>query len=300
MSDASPWLSVVVASAASVRDLEACLSALAQQDLGRGVEIIVADCCQDEARQDLTATYPYVTWSRFSSPVTLPGLWGAGIARATGQIIAITETTCVVDHRWVATILQAHEGPHAVIGGAVEVEGRRSLVDWAAYFCEYGQFMLPLVKGVVHELPGNNVSFKRWVLQHGQEYVQPGFWKTYWCRKLQAAGIELVAAPAMVVHYKKTFRLRPFLIRRFHHGRCFAGMRIAQDAALKRVFYALASPLLPLVFLYRIITAIVPKKRYLKEFVLSLPVSCLAIVSWSCGECWGYLTGPGDSCKWIY
>ena len=295
-----PQLSVVVASVYSTRNLEICLNAIIKQIQGKDIEVIVANCCEDDSIQNIVIKYPDTIFIRFPEKTTLPILWGAGIARSTGQIIAVTESTCVVDDHWISAILKAHESSHPVIGGAVEITECRKWVDWAAYFCEYGQFMRPLMEGVANELPGNNVSFKRWVLNKGQEFVENGFWKTYWCRRLREEGIELVSMPSIVVYYKKSYSLIPFLIRRFHHGRCFAGMRVAQSSTLTRAYYVVGSPLLPFLFLVRTISVIVPKKRYLKEFILSVPISVMAIVTWSIGEFWGYLTGAGKSCAYIY
>ena len=236
---------------------------------------------------------------RLAKGANLPELWGEGISQSTGAVIAVTESTCRPDSCWINSILKAHESANPVIGGAVEISKAARLVDWAAYFCEYGQFMYPLKEGPANELPGNNVSFKRWVLEIGQDFVQNGFWKTYWCRELQEEGIPLVLMPSILVYYNKTYRLVPFLIRRFHHGRCFGGMRATAISSLRRFCYAIGSPLLPFLFLARSIHAIIPKKRYLKEFILSFPISILAILMWSFGEFCGYIAGKGQSCSYI-
>ena len=232
----------------------------------------------------------------FPAGTTLPRLWGAALARSTGEIIAVAETTCVPAADWVASIIAAHEASAPVIGGAVEPAGCDTLLDWAAFFCEYGQFLRPVSEGAVSELPGNNLSFKRWVMEVGPELVAPEFWKTYWCRRLRAAGIVLQSTSSVAVYYRKSYRLWPFLARRFHHGRCFAGMRVARWSALRRAGYALGTLLLPLLFLARVVRAVAPKRRYLRQFILALPFSVLAMVSWSVGECCGYLTGAGRSC----
>ncbi len=295
----APQLSVVVASDHSIREVERCLKALLLQRRDGKTEIIIADSRKDDSLQALMTKYPEVVFLRFPENTAPPVLWGAGIARSKGEIIAVTDSTSIVDDRWVSAILKAHESSHPVIGGAVEVAEGRSLVDWAAYFCEYGQFMRPLAEGPADVLSGNNISFKKWTLTKGREFVQNGFWKTYWCRQLQEDGIQLVSTPTIVIYDDKGYRLIPFLIRRFHHGRCFAGMRISQISRFKRASYILGSPLLPFLFLARTISAIVPKRRRLKEFVLSLPVSLVAIVVWSVGEFCGYLTGTGDSCAYV-
>lgn len=296
-----PWLTIVIASGYSIGDLERCLSLLVLQTVDREVEIIVADCSQDESLAGMKARFPRVHFIQFGEKVTLPTLWGAGIERANGKVIAITDSTCEVDSRWVSAIERAHQAAAPVIGGSVEINGHtRKLVDWAAYFCEYSQFMKPLRNGVVQELPGNNISFKRSALEKGQEFVRDGFWKTYWCRTLQEEGIELVSEPSIVVYYNKSYELRPFLVRRFHHGRCFAGMRVSQTATLTRALYVMGTALLPFIFMTRVIRVAVAKRRHLGQFVLSLPITVLAVLSWSVGEFYGYLAGSGKSCSYIY
>lgn len=296
----NPKLSVVIASDNASYTIKDCLYALTGQSKNEEVEIIVVDCSTDDTNRIIKTMFPDVYLICFPERTSLPMLLGVGIAHSNGDIIAITDANCVADPNWISEILKAHETPYPIIGGAVEIGKVESIAGWAAYFCDYGQFMRPLNEGAVNELPGNNISLKRWALKKGQEFVQNGFWKTYWCQKLQEEGFQLVSMPSIVVYYNKSFRLRHFLARRFHHGRCFAGMRIAKASISARIYYIAGSPALPFLFLGRTVRAIVSKKRYLKEVVLSLPVSIMAIVSWSFGEFWGYLTGPGNSCDRIY
>ncbi len=229
----SAKLSVVVVSLYSHALLRNCLESVLANENQNKIEIIVADCCADEPLSNLIGKYPNVRFVHFSEKVGIPVLSAAGIAQSAGEIIALTDSSCLVDAHWITSILAAHQSLSPVIGGAVEIRGQMKLVDWAAYFCEYGQFMNPLKSGVADVLPGNNISFKRPVLQKGREYVEPEFWKTYWCEKLKAEGIELISEPAMLVYYAKTFQTVPFLIRRFHHGRCFADIYMVKEAAVR-------------------------------------------------------------------
>jgi hypothetical protein len=160
--------------------------------------------------------------------------------------------------------------------------------------------MRPLPKGVVVEVPGNNLSFKRSALDLGAEFVRDEFWKTHWCRSLQESGIELAADPAVMVYSIKSYRLLPFLVRRFHHGRCFAGMRVAKASLIARAAYTAGSWLLPFVFFTRVLKMILSKRRFLGQFALASPWTILAILSWSLGEFCGYLAGAGKSCAKIY
>jgi hypothetical protein len=295
----SPRLSVIVACSHSHGDLDSVFSALRNQEGGALFEIIVADGSGDNAVDHAKLEAEGAVMLRFPQGTPLPTLWGAGIRQSQGALLAVTDDCSIPDRRWIASLLTAHESLDLVVGGAVDPSPERSLVDWAAYFCEYGQFMLPLLGGNVSELPGNNIAFKRAALSRGTEFIEHGFWKTYWCRTLQQEGVPLRFVPDMVVYDRKSYRLLPFLIRRYYHGRCFAGMRIAQVSLVTRVLYALGTPLLPVLFMQRIAGLIVPKRRYLRQFILSLPILILAVLCWSWGEFCGYFAGPGRSCEYV-
>jgi len=294
-----PELSIVIASVYSTADTVQLLESIRIQRKNRHIEVIVADGSAEGLSQNLEDQYPEVVFLGFPPKSTFPQLWGAGISRSRGKVIAILDTRTILDERWIEATLISHENTAAIIGGVVESIPGKKWLDWAAYFCEYGQFMHPLTAGAATELPGNNLSFKRWVLSKGREFVEPAFWKTYWCRQLQKDGVQLVAEPSIVVYDKKSYDPGPFLVRRFHHGRCFAGMRGQRVSCYLRAAFLVGSPLLPVLFLVRTIRAIARKRRLVKEFVLALPFSVVAILCWSLGEFWGYLTGPGKSCQFV-
>ncbi len=293
-------LTVVVVSACSHPLLRRCLDGILANKIGHEIEILAADCCSDEPIHKLMEEYPKVRFIHYPTNVGMPLLAGAGIKQSKGEIVALTDASCVVGGDWIKAIIEAHQLPALVIGGAVEVREKMKPLDWAAYFCEYGQFMRPLKMGAVDVLPGNNISFKRSALERGTEYVEPGFWKTYWCEKLRVNGIELVSEPAILTYYAREFQFVPFFIRRFHHGRCFAGMRTEQSSPVIRMLYFCGSLILVPVLLYRTIITILAKKRLFREFVRSFPHQILAVTFWSVGETCGYIRGKGKSCEQIY
>ncbi|MEP6902067.1 MAG: glycosyltransferase [Actinomycetota bacterium] len=292
-------LSVVVASLNSPADLKNCLESIFA-DKNEAFEIIVADCCLKEKTARWSKQFPAVEFIEFPAKTSFSKLLGAGINRASGEIIAITDSSCIVADDWISSILQAHKTTDTpVIGGSVEMNENGSLTDWATYFCDYSEFMPPAQRGVVSVVPGNNLSIKREILQSGAEFVEPEFWKTLWCRRLQAEGIELFSEPAISVSWRKTDELLPFLVQRFYKGRCFAGMRFAKETFSKRVFYAAGSVFLPAVFFVRTAAPVLRRKRFFGKFLLSLPIIVLAIVLWSIGETTGFLAGTGMSCRRI-
>lgn len=281
MNAAAPKLSIVVASIESAAQRRRFMEAIDRQPRVEECEVIVMDSGEEP-------TQP------------LPRLWGNGIARARGEWIAIMETTCPPVPGWLAAVLDAMNDGHEIFGGAVELADGKSLVDWSAYFCEYGQFMRPLPQTEVHELPGNNLCFRRSLLDRAPQFTRDGFWKTYWCRELMKQGVRLASIPAMAVEFDKSYRLLPFLIRRFHHGRCFAGMRLEHIRLSARVMFAGGTMLLPMLFLWRITKSVLAKRGNLFRFAASLPVTLFTVATWSLGEFCGYTLGPGTSCGRVY
>ena len=295
-------LSVVVASLFTLSDLKNCLGEILEQSgiASSAIEIIVADCCLKEKAAEWIEKFPAVEFVVFPERTSLAKLLGAGIARASGAIIVVTDSSCIVAGEWISSILRAHEAEKSpVIGGAVEMSKNGKLTDWAAYFCDYGEFMPPAPRGIVEVVSGNNFSVKRAALRRGTEYVAPEFWKTLWCRQLQSEGIELFSEPAICVGSRKTYKLNSFLVSRFHQGRCFAGMRFAEQTFSRRIFYSVGSIFLPVVFLYRIAAPVLHRKRFFGKFILSFPIIVLAVVFWSVGEAFGFLAGTGTSCRRI-
>jgi glycosyltransferase involved in cell wall biosynthesis len=292
-------LSVVVASLYALPDLKNCLDAILEQSeiASSAIEIIIADCCLKEKTAEWIEKFPAIEFIEFPPKTSLAKLLGAGIACANGEIIAVTDSSCVVADDWISSITRAHAAEKSpVIGGAVEMSENGKLTDWAAYFCDYGEFMPPAPCGIAAVVPGNNFSVKRPALRVGAEFVAPEFWKTLWCRQLQSEGVELFSEPAIRVGWRKTYKLDSFLVRRFDQGRCFAGMRFAEQTFSKRIFYSVGSIFLPVVFLYRRAVPVFRRKKFVGKFILSLPIIVLAIVSWSVGEASGFLFGAGTSC----
>src|SRR5689334_19255893 len=166
----APRLSIIVASIRPGDGPQPVLCDLARRST-LGVEVILVERVSDAAAPESSGIRDGVVRVRAPDNATLPRLLGTAFRHARGEIIAITDTLCDLDDSWADTLLQIHEGTHPVIGGSVEPGELRSLVDWAAYLADYGQFMLPLTEGVATELPGNNISMKRWALDRGRAFT---------------------------------------------------------------------------------------------------------------------------------
>jgi glycosyltransferase involved in cell wall biosynthesis len=295
-----PDLSVTIASINGADYLRECLRALGKQHGCVNAEVIVADCVGAEVTGMMKREFPSIRLIAFQEKQSVPKLRAAALAQTQGRIIAITEDHCIPPPDWFESVLRAHQvNPRPAIGGAVDNGATKRIIDWAVFFCEYSNFISPVASGVVHDLPGPNVSYKREALSALREMIKDEYWETFVHGQLESEGKELWSDPSVKVIHKKHFRFTDFLSERFHYSRAFAGTRNESMTLAKRFVYLCASPLLPPVLLLRISRRVFAKKQHLPQFALSLPYILTFMIAWAVGECVGYATGPGDSALYL-
>ena len=301
--DAAPELSVVIASHNAAAVMPDCLTALcSQHEFGR-TEVIVADSSADGTDDLIRRRFPEVRVLRSPGRLTIPELRGAGIAVARGRIVALLDPYCIVGERWLSELLAVHaRRPEPAVGGTVELGSAhgRGVVHWAVFFSEYAAFMPPVREGRSADLAGGNVAYKRGALGDPAELAQAGFWKPFVNARLKAEGRGFWIAPSLSVGLRKPVPFREFLRSRYHHGRCFAAMRVARCTRVEACWRALTAPALPILALWRGARAVWPKRRRRVEFLMSLPLLLLLHGSWAWGEFCGYLLGPGRSCGQLF
>jgi cellulose synthase/poly-beta-1,6-N-acetylglucosamine synthase-like glycosyltransferase len=296
-------LSVVIAAHNAAHVIEPCLEALAPQRRGGEVEIIVSDSSTDGTPDRVARRFPWASLLHFDEPLTLPQLRGRAIGTARGEIIAILDPFSVAAPDWVERTLEAHaRRASAVIGGSVDLHraGSRSMRLWTTYLNEYGLFTPPIAEGPASIVPGSNVSYKRAALFDGGEPRYPVFWKTFANWDIDRSGSPLWLEPGVAVALNKPLAFGDYLRTRFHHGRCFAGMRVQEAGWSTRLWRAATSPALPVVLTWRLARGFWPKRRLRWRFALTIPAHLVLFGVWACGEACGYVFGPGRSCEQLF
>src|SRR5262249_55334776 len=122
-----PDLSVVIASVNGPDVLEPTLDALDAQPQRPLMEGIVADAVGGALRARPRAHKPPIVLVE-AERLPIPRLRHMGVCRARGKVVAILEDHGRVSPDWAASILEAHKGPWAAVGGAVE-NGRQGIVN---------------------------------------------------------------------------------------------------------------------------------------------------------------------------
>lgn len=291
-----PDLSIVIASINGCSYLQSCLAGLAAQQGSVRAEVIVADCVGPAVRDYVTSHHPEVHLISFDEPKSVPELRAAGILASKGNIVVITEDHCIPAPDWYESIVRAHaSNPAPAIGGAVDNGATERPIDWAVFFCEYSNFISPAPRGVVHDLPGPNVSYKREALQKLEHLIREGYWETFLHWEMEAAGQSLISDPDIKVIHKKDFEFRSFFLERFHYGRAFAGTRNQYSSLGRRLYHLIFASALPPFLILRIGRRVLSRGRHLGAFVRSLPFILMFMIAWAAGEFFGYAFGSGDS-----
>lgn len=288
-----PDLSVVIASVNGWDVLEPTLAALDDQPERDYMEVIVVETVGEEVRERLRQREPAVEVVE-AERTAIPKLRHMGVLRAEGKVVAILEDHGCVAPNWAASLLEAHRGPWAAVGGAVE-NGKRGLVNWAVFFCEYTPYMKPVPEGEATDLPGNNIAYKRPHLMRHASVLAEGKWESWINDNLRADGVRLASTNSVVVQHIKPFRLGYFVVQRFHFARSYAGMRRVDQSPVQRLVYGLGSSILPAMLMARVCRTVAQKRRNVGRFVLASPLVALFLSVGALGEMVGYLFGPGRS-----
>ncbi len=284
-----PKLSVVVASQNAIRSVRDCLSALESQRKDESIEIVVVDNSVDETADIVRREFPKAKLIAADHDRLIPELWGIGISESTGDYLALTTTHFVPSGTWAREILKAHERPYSGIGGAIENDKAAGIVSWAIYFCRYSAYMLPFAESGVSDFAADNASYKRRDLELVASSMTDGFWETFVHQEMVKKGMSLIKMPEIVVYHQNSFSFAGFMNQRYWHGRQFGAQRAGRVSAAKRIALIIASPLIPLLYLFRITRRVFARKRNVGKLVAAFPILFLFLLSWSFGELSGYV-----------
>jgi hypothetical protein len=288
-------LSVVVPSVNGLGDLIGCLTALEAQATDARLEMIVVDRLGDAIRQEVAKRFPTATVIAVPPDTTIPRMRELAFGTATGDAVAVIEDHVIVPAGWARALLTARRETGAVVGGSIDNAARSSVVDWAAFLCEYSHCITPLPSGPTNALPGNNVIYDRALLERYRDTIAAGKWENYLHDAMHRDGVPMVLRPEIGVGHKKHYTVGEYLSQRFLYARSYAGERVKGMPLAKRLSYGAAAFALPPLLMYRTVARVLAKRRYRMQLLLSIPLLVLFIASWTAGEIVGYWTGPADS-----
>lgn len=285
---------MIVASFNAIDTIDGCLSALTGQECDEPFEVVVIDSSSD-GTADVARRFPGVALHTFADRKFPGEARNLGAARSEGEILAFTDADCIPDRRWVQQIAKSHRGSDPVIGGTIDNANPESRVGWAYFFCELNQWMPGTPAGYMEDIPTGNLSVKRWAFDRYGPFLEGTYSSdTAFNWRIAKDGHRPLFVPPMRVAHVNVTDLGDYLRRKVFHGRCFAGVRVAERrfSRTRRLAYAGLSLGLPFLLSVRAIRNVLGRGHYRREFAAAFPLVFLGLAAWSWGELLGYLGGP--------
>jgi len=288
-------LSVVVPSVNGWQDLSGCLEALEANERQVRLEVLVADRCGAELRRQIGRRFPRVRVLEAPPGTSIPDLRARAFAAARADAVAVIEDHVLVPPGWAKQLLAAQDQGEEVVGGSVSNAATDRIVDWAAFLCEYSHLLAPLRPGPSETLAGNNIVYRRALLDRYRAETGGGRFEEHLHRALRRDGVTLFCRPEIEVAHKKHYTIGSYLVQRYLYARSYADVRLHERSWPTRLGYAAAATALPPVLFFRIVSRVVVRRLYRRALATSLPLIALFVIGWAAGEMVGALAGAGDS-----
>jgi phosphoribosylcarboxyaminoimidazole (NCAIR) mutase len=291
----APDISVVVPSVNGWSDLEGCLAALFAQENGVGVEVLVADRLGSTLRELVRERFPRARVLEAPAGTSIPRLRAMAFAAARAPVVGVVEDHVLVPGDWASRMLAAHREGAQAVGGAVANAADGRYVDVAAFLCEYSHCLTPPAAGPSAWLTGNNVTYRRELLERFRSVVEREGWENQLHDAIRDSGVPLMSRPEIVVGHKKHYTVWEYTSQRFLYSRAWAGLRVRDAGPLRRAAWGLAAFALPPVLLARIVGNVRRAGAHHGALARSLPLLVLWVAAWAAGEVVGYWFGAGDA-----
>ena len=290
-------MSVVITTPDSYETIRKTMSHLRRQTAREALEVVVVAPSRAQLRVDESEMSDFGSYTLVEAgPIESIGASNAlGIRRATAPIVALAEDHCFPDPDWAEQLIAAHRGPWAAVGPAFRNANPETALSWADLFLGYGPWLSPTPAREVDYLPGHNSSYKRDVLlAYGDRLESMMESETVLHWDLRAKGHRLYLEPAAQVSHMNFSLWLSWIPAQFFNGRLFAANRAREMSSARRLAYVAGSPLIPLVRLLRIASAVRSRPLVLR-FVQSLPALIICLAVDGAAQFTGYLLGAGDT-----
>jgi glycosyltransferase involved in cell wall biosynthesis len=217
---ACPMVSVVVASYNGARTLAACLDSLENLNYP-AYEVILVDDGSTDNTPEIAALHPSVRYLRHEN-LGLSAARNTGIAAATGEIVAFTDSDCRPDEDWLYFLVSdLLKGRYCGIGGHNFLPPEDSPTAAAVLVSPGGPAHVMLTDRLAEHIPGCNMAFYKWALVEIDGF-DPLFRKAGddvdVCWRLQQRGYRIgFSAGGFVWHYRRS-TVRDYLKQQSGYG----------------------------------------------------------------------------------
>src|SRR3990172_9514236 len=294
----NPELAVILVTPTNYKSIQTTISFLKKQTVKEKIEIVIVAPIQSKIElktADLIEfnSYKLVEVDNLDS---LASGYAAGIKAAEAPVVALGEDHSFPEPDWAENLIMAHQNPYAVVGPAIKEGNSGNCISRADLIIGYAPWLDPLPAKEMDFLPGHNSSYKRAILlDHVINLEQMLESETILHWHLRKLGHKLYLESKAKTSHVNFSKFNSWIFAQFYTGRLFAGTRIKEMSAFKRMVFVLASPLIPLVRFYRCCLEIFKPDRYRFSFLLCIPTLLFGLCIDGMGQTLGYLLGEGNA-----
>lgn len=272
---------------------QSTIDAVGAQTAAARIELVVVDSGPEDAPDLATPRGLPATYVR----VPHGGDYAAGRAeaarRASTPVVAYVEDHAVPDPAWAEAVIEAHEGPWAVVGYAFTNANPESYGSRVSHMADYGPWAHPGPHGPLRLLPGNNVSYKRDALLAFGDRLEGLLVVDFNVQdELRAQGRGTYSESRALVAHENFERVADLCGANFAYCRLMAMNRALGWSRARRLAYAAAVPVaVPVMKLARLLRSLRGRRALWGGAVVTLPGVIATFVWSSAGEALGYLGG---------
>ena len=278
------------------------LQSLLKQDARDKMEIIVFDCMLEDVAPIPGSEDPIVRYNKLDSLKGFGEIRAEGVRMAQAPIVAFIEEHAFAGPGWASNIIKAHQqGAWAGVGGEMIAGNKGIGTSDGVSFTHYSSAMEPAQRGVSHNIPGMNSSYKRNLLmKYDNQLEQLMLAEIVLQWRLQQDGYEVYIDPDIkITHYNET-ALKSIAVGSFLLNRCLGAIRaeVFNWSLLKRIVRIILAPLSPWSRLARMLTFYYSRRpALLRAFLFQLPVVAFSEFVSVAGHTTGLLLGIGHADK---
>jgi glycosyltransferase involved in cell wall biosynthesis len=222
-----PKVSIVVCSYNGARTLHDCMTSL--QDLHYPeYEIILVDDGSKDDTQEIMQQFPRVQNIRQKNR-GLSVARNVGIAAGTGEVIAFTDSDCMVDRDWLYFLVQTLLSSNfAAVGGPNISPPATDWIQATVGVAPGSPSHVLLTDTIAEHVPGCNMAYHKWALEmiggFDPEYRKAGD-DVDVCWRLMQSGYQIGFSPAAVVWHYRRFEVRTYFSQQVGYGEAEAMLR---------------------------------------------------------------------------
>jgi hypothetical protein len=293
----NPALAAIVVFPDTYSTVSHIVSCLKMQTIVNQIEIVFVGPSNNRATISESELKCFNSWQlvEVDKVISLGAAYVEGINHAHAPIVALVHDHSFFYEKWAELHVITHEKSWAAVGPCICNGNPDTIISWADFSICYGEWSFPIASKPVHSLPAHHSSFKRDILLACGSQLNTLMEDEYFLyRHLAAQGYEFfLEAEIQNVHVNLT-SLSSWIPSRFYKGRQFITTWTHTWSLTRRLLCSFASPILPLIRLWRIQGRILRNQSCI-FYIRLLPILSLGLMAEWFGQILGFIAGMGDT-----